>query len=91
MIEHSILEFDGPPTAYCFGRTYDTLTSVGLKREGQPYPGEAAPDEATAWAAYEFQLASYKAGAMQIAWRLRPIVEDSGEGFYIRSRLAAYP
>jgi len=91
MSKPAILEFDGPPTAYCFGRTYETLTSVGVKREGMAYPGEPASTEDEARVAYQRELAAYKGGATQIAWRIRPTVEKVDGGFYIRSRLAAYP
>ena len=84
-------EFDGPMTAYCFGRTYDTLTSVGVKRGGNPYPGDGAHTEVEAWAKFEGALAEYKHGAAQIAWRTRPVVYEIDGKFYITSRLAVYP
>jgi hypothetical protein len=86
-----LLEFEGPKAAYCFGRSYDTLTSVGVKRQGQPYPGIGEESEENAWAAFERELAAYQHGAGQIAWRERPYSLQIGGAWYISCRLAAFP
>jgi len=86
-----ILEFEGPPTAYCFGRTYETLTSVGIRRQGQPYPGVGAEVEVDAWLAFDEQLAAYKAGATQIAWRSKPEAIVQKGMWFVTCRLAAFP
>jgi hypothetical protein len=87
----TIIEFDGPAAAYCFGRTYDTLTSVGIKRAGQPYPAQGAESEHQARDKFAVELAAYKHGAQQLAWRRRPEAVCVKGMWYITARLAAYP
>ena len=87
----TILEFDGPPTAYCFGRRYETLTSVGIKREGQPYPNDGADTKEAAQEMFERELVAYKHGAEQIAWRERANAIELGGKWFVTCRLVAYP
>lgn len=85
-----MLEFDAPNLSHCLGVVHTTLTSVGIKPHGEPYPLPGSNTEAEAWIAYGEQLAAYTKDAEQLAWRAKPFCVSENGQYYIFSRLSVY-
>lgn len=79
------MTFDGPPTAHALGMAYVTLTSGGIKPEGEePVMFERSDD---AWAAFFTQLLNYVTCARQVAWRRSPALCGEPGKWYVSCRL----
>lgn len=71
------LWFDGPKTAHVAGNLYTIFVSRGN-------------NEATVIAEFVTRLSQMMAGATQVAWRLRPVIETELDYLQIRTRLYCY-
>ena len=83
-----VIEFDGPSVGRVFGQPYVTLTSSGIKHEGASC--ETFPSALEAWAKYTAELHKLAKGAKQVAWRLRPELRETQDGYAVYSRLCIF-
>lgn len=68
-----MLVFDGPHTSHILGNPYITVAAVG-------------DDKLKVIARFIMDMREYIGSATQLAWRLRPQIEENGEEFKIRAR-----
>lgn len=80
-----IMTFDGPSTAHALGHVYVTLTSGGIKPEGEEVVMFERSDDA--WAAFFAQLLEYVRGARQVAWRSPPVLRGDTGKWFVSCRL----
>lgn len=87
-ISSEVIQFDGPPIFAVLDHRYVTLTSGGIKPEGEV--ALMFDSALEAWGRYMIELAAFTRNAQQIAWRWRPELREEKGAFTVYSRLYAH-